>query len=344
MRNKYVFVTALLLVLALLGFMFTRGYVKMEEKGSKEELLVVTSFYPMYVATRNVVGDCAGVRVENLSEPQTGCLHDYQLTPQDMILLSKADVFVVNGGGIEGFLTEVASAYPELTIINAGAEIFDEDDADDDREEDVHEDDADGVHEEDVHADDTDGGHAEDMHSSHEEHNHGENAHAWMSIPHYKQQVTTICEGLSARNPANKEEYERNMSKYLEQVDGIWQEAKELAASAQGKSILIFHEAFAYVAEDYGMQVAGVLDLDEERQVSAGEIADILKVIKEKNVKIILAEELYGKDMGDTIERESDCTVYYLDTLVRGDGAADSWLVGMEHNIEILRKAVREGQ
>lgn len=310
MRNKYVFVTALLLVLALLGFMFTRGYVKMEEKGSKEELLVVTSFYPMYVATRNVVGDCAGVRVENLSEPQTGCLHDYQLTPQDMILLSKADVFVVNGGGIEGFLTEVASAYPDLTVVNAGTKIFEEDGTDD----------------------------------GHEEHNHGENAHAWMSIPHYKQQVTTICEGLSARNPANKEEYERNMSKYLEQVDGIWQEAKELAASAQGKSILIFHEAFAYVAEDYGMQVAGVLDLDEERQVSAGEIADILKVIKEKNVKIILAEELYGKDMGDTIERESDCTVYYLDTLVRGDGAADSWLVGMEHNIEILRKAVREGQ
>ncbi len=331
MRNKYVFVTALLLVLALLGFMFTRGYVKMEEKGSKEELLVVTSFYPMYVATRNVVGDCAGVRVENLSEPQTGCLHDYQLTPQDMILLSKADVFVVNGGGIEGFLTEVASAYPELTIINAGAEIFEVDGAD-------------GGHEEDVHADDADGAHAEDMYSSHEEHDHGENAHAWMSIPHYKQQVTTICEGLSARNPANKEEYERNMSKYLEQVDGIWQEAKELAVSAQGKSILIFHEAFAYVAEDYGMQVVGVLDLDEERQVSAGEIADILKIIKEKNIKIILAEELYGKDMGDTIERESDCTVYYLDTLVRGDGAADSWLVGMERNIEILRKAVREGQ
>ena len=331
MRNKYVFVTALLLVLALLGFMFTRGYVKMEEKGSKEELLVVTSFYPMYVATRNVVGDCAGVRVENLSEPQTGCLHDYQLTPQDMILLSEADVFVVNGGGIEGFLTEVADAYPDLTVVNAGAEIFDEDGTDD-------------GHEEDVHADDTDGVHAEDMHSNHEEHDHGENAHAWMSIPHYKQQITTICEGLSARNPANKEEYERNMSKYLEQVDGIWQEAKELAASAQGKSILIFHEAFAYVAEDYGMQVAGVLDLDEERQVSAGEIADILKIIKEKNVRIILAEELYGKDMGDTIERESDCTVYYLDTLVRGDGAADSWLVGMEHNIEILRKAVREGQ
>ena len=115
MRNKYVFVTVLLVVLALLGFGFTRGYVQMEGKASEEELLVVTSFYPMYVAALNVVGDCEGVRVENLSEPQTGCLHDYQLTPQDMILLSEADVFVVNGGGIEGFLADVAEAYPELT-------------------------------------------------------------------------------------------------------------------------------------------------------------------------------------------------------------------------------------
>ena len=297
MRNKYVFVTVLLVVLALLGFGFTRGYVQMEGKASEEELLVVTSFYPMYVAALNVVGDCEGVRVENLSEPQTGCLHDYQLTPQDMILLSEADVFVVNGGGIEGFLADVAEAYPELTMVNAGAGIFGEDD-------------------------------------------HEENAHAWMSIPHYKQQVASICDGLSARNPANKDEYERNTAKYLEKIEELRQEAAELAALTQGEDIVMFHEAFAYVAEDYGMQVAGELNLDEERQVSAGEIADILQVIEEKEIRIVLAEELYGKDMGDTIQRETDCTVYYLDTLVRGDGAADSWLVGMENNIRILEKTL----
>lgn len=326
MRNKYIFVTALLLVLALLGVVFTGGYVKMEGKGSEEELLVVTSFYPMYVAALNVVGDCRDVRVENLSEPQTGCLHDYQLTPQDMILLSEADVFVVNGGGIEGFLTEVAEAYPNLTIVNAGAEIFGEE--------------ADESETHSGNAEKTDDSHTEKTDDGHAEHDHGENAHAWMSIPHYKQQVTTICDELSARNPANKNNYDENAAKYLREIDTLWQEVQELAVSAQWKSILIFHEAFAYLAEDYGMQVAGELNLDEERQVSAGEIADILKVIEEKNVRVILAEELYGKDMGDTIERETDCVVYYLDTLVRGDGARDSWLRGMEKNVEILRKAV----
>ena len=66
-----------------------------------DTLTVVTSFYPMYIAALNIVDGVEGVRLENLSEPQTGCLHDFQLTPEDMKLLSTADVFVINGGGIE---------------------------------------------------------------------------------------------------------------------------------------------------------------------------------------------------------------------------------------------------
>lgn len=46
----------------------------------------------MYIATLNIVDGVEGVRLENLSEPQTGCLHDFQLTPEDMKLLSTADV------------------------------------------------------------------------------------------------------------------------------------------------------------------------------------------------------------------------------------------------------------
>ena len=72
-------------------------------------LTVVTSFYPMYIATLNIVDGVNGVRLENLSEPQTGCLHDFQLTPEDMKLLSTADVFVINGGGIESFMSDVTT-------------------------------------------------------------------------------------------------------------------------------------------------------------------------------------------------------------------------------------------
>ena len=78
-----------------------------------EKVIVVTSFYPMYIATENVAGDCTAIEVKNLSEPQTGCLHDFQLTPEDMKLLSTADMFVINGGGMESFLDDVTKQYPK---------------------------------------------------------------------------------------------------------------------------------------------------------------------------------------------------------------------------------------
>lgn len=320
-KSKYLFVVILLSVLSLAGFCFTRGYMGMEEGRNEEELLVVTSFYPMYVAALNIAGEVEGIAVENLSEPQTGCLHDYQLTPQDMILLSRADVFVVNGGGIEGFLTDVAKEYPELVIINAGTGIFHEDEAD---------------------AADEAVGHVHEEKEGHADHDHGENAHAWMSIPHYMEQIEAIRDGLMEADPSRKEIYQEKAGAYLAKIEALKPEMEELAAAAGGEPVVLFHEAFEYLTEDYGMQVAGELNLDEERQVSAGEVADILTAIKTQKIKILLAEDLYGKDLGDTIEAETDCKVYYLDTLVRGDGSKDSWLLGMEQNMQILRTALKE--
>ncbi|MCI8281944.1 MAG: zinc ABC transporter substrate-binding protein [Lachnospiraceae bacterium] len=311
MKHKYLFVVVLLLGLSLAGVGFVKSFGVgtadgMGQKGA-EQLLIVTSFYPVYIACLNIAGDCPGVAVENLSEPQTGCLHDYQLTPEDMMKLSKADVFVVNGGGMEAFLTDTAKEYPDLTILNAGEAIFSEDD---------------------------------EANSQEHSHTHGENAHVWMSIPHYMEQVVSIGQGLAEADPAHREHYQAKTAEYLEKIEQLHQDAKNRLADAQGKKIVLFHEAFAFFAEDYGMEIAGELDLDEERQISAQETARLLEVIQEEEVGILLAESMYGKDMGDTIEKETDCKVYYLDTLVRGEEDAESWMKGMEENIRILEKAI----
>jgi zinc transport system substrate-binding protein len=84
-----------------------------------EPVRILTSFYPMYVATLNVAQGIPGVEVENLTGPMTGCLHDYQMTPADMERLSKADVFVVNGAGAESFLDKTIAELPRLKVVRA---------------------------------------------------------------------------------------------------------------------------------------------------------------------------------------------------------------------------------
>ena len=92
-------------------------------KNDKAKFSIVTSFYPMYIATINVTKGVEGVEVKNMTKPQVGCLHDYQLTPEDLKTLEKAKVFVVNGAGMEAFLDKVMKQQENLKIVEASKDI-----------------------------------------------------------------------------------------------------------------------------------------------------------------------------------------------------------------------------
>lgn len=298
-------------------------------------LTVVTSFYPMYIAALNIVDGVEGVRLENLSEPQTGCLHDFQLTPEDMKLLSTADVFVINGGGIESFMSDVAKAYPELDVVEACEDValLSEDDADSDHDHD---------HDADAESDsDHDHDHEADAESdSAHDHDHGdENAHAWMSVPRYRTMVQTIASRLAEKDAKHADEYYANAKAYDAKLAVLEEKINSIKSLTNGQNIIIFHEAYAYVADNFSMNACYLLDLDEERSVSAGEIKQVIGAIKDDGVSVILAEELYGKSMGDTVSRETDVHVVYIDPLNRGEYDKDSYLDGMEHNIELIKEA-----
>lgn len=298
MKKKSAIVFAMLAGILIAAIALTMLYTGItEDKKDKTQFTIVTSFYPMYVAAANVIGDVKGVTLKNLSEPQTGCLHDYQLTTEDMKLLSKADLFIVNGGGIETFLTDVASNYPKLDIIEACQNVPLLEDGEE------------------------------------------ENAHAWMSISDYRIQLAAIGSALEQADPEHADAYHENAEAYAEKLAALQEEQDEIRQAAKGQNVIIFHEAYDYVAEDYGFNVSYVLDLDEERQVSAGEVADVLDQIQKDHVSYIFAEELYGSDMGKTVESESNAKVIYLDACNRGDYSKDSYLTAMQSNIDKLREA-----
>ena len=85
---------------------------------------VVTSFYPVWLMALNLTEGIDGITVTNLAEPTTGCLHDYTLQNSDMVALSKADVLLINGAGMESFLPVITAAYPDLPVVDASEGIL----------------------------------------------------------------------------------------------------------------------------------------------------------------------------------------------------------------------------
>lgn len=295
MKKKYVFVVCLLLSITLLSMGVTTLYVHLTQETKEGEFTVVTSFYPMYIATLNLTEQIPGVSLKNLSEPQTGCLHDFQLTPEDMRLLSTADVFVINGGGVESFLEEVAKAYPNLTIVTACEYVEllqDEEEA---------------------------------------------NGHAWMEPGRYMDMVDAIADGLSGADETHRKLYEEHAGEYKEKLSLLCRKLDDLKPRYQGEKVILLHEAFAYLAEALGMQVEYVLDLDEERQISAGEVAQVVQLIEDENISVLFVEERYGKEMAETLQKETGVRICYLDPLNRGEYEPDSYLNVMGENLKLLQ-------
>lgn len=333
-REKAVFVFLLLSCIALFFLGSTAIYLKSTKSvystdAEKESFVITASFYPVYIAALNVAGDIDGVEVRNLTQPQTGCLHDYQLTTEDMKAMADSDVLLINGGGIESFVSKVAKTYPKLSIINLSASFAEFPEEDEEEEDHDHEDSA---HED---ADHEDADHDHD-------HDHGEkNSHFWMDIELYRKEVESMEEGLSIRDPVHADQYKKNAEAYLKKLESLQSEEAELKETLSGKKVVVFHEAFLYLAEDLDMQVTMTMDLDEERQVSAGEVRQVLDALALSDDKIIFAERTYGEEMGDRMTEEASATVIYLDPLTRPkdgqESEQDGYLLAMQENFDQIR-------
>ena len=128
-RNLWAVLGAALLAACLLLAGCGGAPAAQTQKAGDGTFHIVTSFYPMYIDVINLTDGVEGVTVTNMTKPQTGCLHDYQLTTEDMKTLEKADAFVVNGAGMESFLDKVIKMQEGMTVIDAsrGIDLMEED-------------------------------------------------------------------------------------------------------------------------------------------------------------------------------------------------------------------------
>ena len=299
-----------------------------EKKEEKEQFTIVTSFYPMYITAANIAQNVPGVQVVNLTEIKGGCLHDYQLTTEDMKKLEGADVFVMNGGGMEGFIEEVVKAYPNLMIIDSseGISMLASEITHNHEEETSHE------HEAEEHEEE-----------EHQDHNHGEyNSHIWLSVTNYEKQVENILKGLVKADKTNEKAHQNNGNSYLEKIEEIEIEYQQAKEELSGTEIVSFHEGFAYIADQLGLEIVKVLDLDENSGLSAGEMAEVIDEMKYHDIKNVLVEQTYTSFIEDGIGKETQAKVLTIDPLVTGKNNLDSYIEGMKKNLKVLLQMKKE--
>lgn len=270
---------------------------------SNNKLTIVTSFYPMYISTLNIVKDIPDVEVINMTAPQTGCLHDYSLSTKDLKTLSSADIFVINGAGMESFLDDVIDEYSDLKIIEASNGI-----------------------------------------SLIEDTDHDVNPHVWVSISKNIEEVSNIAKELSAFDPNHASEYEANADAYIAKLENLRTEMHAALDNVNNKDIITFHEAFPYFAEEFNLNIAGVIEVEPDSEPSAKEVENIISIINEKNIKALFTEPQYSSKIADTIAKETGASVYTLDPIVTGDAnedAYDDYIVKMQENLNTLKEALK---
>ncbi len=301
-------------------------------KQEDETLTVVTSFYPIYIATENIIDGANNVELVNLTENQGGCLHDYQLTTADMRKLENADVLVVNGGGMESFIEEILDNYKDIKVIDSseGIELLGV------QHEEGHEEAKDEIS--------TDDATNEDV-INHEGHHHEEemqNSHVWMNPDKYIMQIENIKKRLISLDPENQTIYQKNSDTYTSDIEAISEELKTMDASKLQHGIISFHDAFAYLADALSIPVIHSIDLDKDTYLSAGEVADVINEVRDNEVSYIFSEEQLSESSPKRVAEETGATLCIVDSLVSGDMNKDAYLIGMRKNISMLKQVLED--
>ena len=107
--RKVIFTSIIMIFLLLV----LTGCGSQKEKNSS--FSVVTSFYPMYIIAINLC-DGIDVNVENMTDTTVGCLHDYTLQTKDLRKVENADMFIINGLGVENFIDKITENRENLYI------------------------------------------------------------------------------------------------------------------------------------------------------------------------------------------------------------------------------------
>jgi zinc transport system substrate-binding protein len=276
------------------------------DAGESGTTSVVASFYPLAEAAQQVGGDL--ISVENLTPPGVEP-HDLELAPDDIEAIATADVIVYLGGGFQPAVEDAVSQAEDAVTVDA------------------------------LKAVDTN-----EAPPSEAEEGLTVDPHVWLDPARYEEVVRTVADALSESDPANESTYDANADAYIAKIAALDDDFRAGLADCQRTTIVTSHEAFAYLAESYGLTEVGITGLSPEAEPSAQRLAELKDLVEQKGITTIFAEELVSPKVAETLADEAGITVEVLDPLEsltdEQVAAGEDYVSVMRENLAILRGAL----
>lgn len=263
--------------------------------------------------TQNIAGD--RLKVETLIPPGTDP-HSYQPTPADVTKISRSQVLVVNGGGLEEFLEDILeNASSDGIVIEASAGLEPRDSE------------ASGKHD------------------------HAIDPHFWLDPNNVIAYVENIRRGLIQADPEGEPSYNQNAEEYTAQLNKLdaWIREQVETIPVQDRLLVTDHESFGYFADRYGFQIVGAIvpSVSSGASLSAKELAGLIDRIRASGAKAIFLESGANARLAEEIAAETGAEIappLATHSPLEENGSTGGYIEMMQYNTNVIVTALSGSQ
>lgn len=316
-KKSFRFSVLALLLIAMLTMAACGNNTNNAKEADNTKINVVTSFYPLYFLASEIGGD--QVHAVNLVgagvEP-----HDWTPKSRDLDAASKAQLFLYHGVGLEGWIDAFLKGLSkDSTVVtremSKGVTLIE-------------------------------GSGDEHEHEEDDDHDHGVmDPHTWNSPKSALILAENVKNSLIEVDAANKAVYEKNYEALKQKLVALDEEYTSKLAQTNNKNIVTSHQAFGYLARDYGLKQVAIMGLNPDAEPRAQDLLAITKFVKEKDVKYIFFEELVSDQLAKTLASEAKVKTMVLNPLEgltrEQEKEGETYLTLMERNLQNLVQALQ---
>jgi len=152
----------------------------------------------------------------------------------------------------------------------------------------------------------------------------------WNGIREARTIAQNTCAALAELDPEGAEYFGRNLGNFLERLDALDAELRELFRGREGAAFLVFHPAWGYLAREYGLEEVAI-EVDG-KEPKAAEMAAVITDAKRRGVKVVFVSPQFSERSAETIARSIGAAVETVNPL------SEEW----EENIRAAARAIAE--